>query len=160
MAILPWAVRPVFRGGRSGRSETLSSPAKSCQTITKNQEWRFGLRNAALTLGLIGGILAMIVGFFGYGYTVFVDQNGEIGKLATQVNHPLVIKTASFLAPILAIAGAAMARSQNIPGGILMLASCVAMWFAFGFGVFTMFPIAMCGLGGILALAARQPDTH
>ncbi len=118
------------------------------------------MRNAALTLGLIGGLFAMIVGFFGYGYTVFVDQNGEIGDLAKQVNHPMVIKTASFLAPILAIAGAAMARSQNIAGGVLMLASCVAMWFAFGFGVFTMFPIAMCGLGGILALAARQPDTH
>ena len=91
---------------------------------------------------------------------MFVDQNGEIGDLAKQVQHPMVIKVASFLAPILAIAGAAMARSQNIAGGILMVASCVAMWFAFGFGVFTMFPIAMCGLGGILALAARQPDTH
>ncbi len=33
------------------------------------------------------------------------------------------------------------------------------MYFAFGYGgVFTMFPIAMAGLGGILALAARQPD--
>ena len=118
------------------------------------------VRNAALTLGLIGGILAMIVGFFGYGYTVFVDQNGEIGALAKQVQHPAMIKAASFLAPILAIAGAAMARSQNSAAGILMLAASVAIWVAFGFGVFTMFPIAMCGLGGVLALAARQPDAH
>ena len=34
------------------------------------------MRNAALTLGLIGGLLAMIVGFFGYGYTVFVLRPG------------------------------------------------------------------------------------
>jgi hypothetical protein len=72
----------------------------------------------------------------------------------------LVIKAASFLAPVLAIAGAAMARSQNMAAGVLLLASSAAIWVAFGFNVFTMFPIAMCGLGGVLALAARQPDTH
>jgi hypothetical protein len=118
------------------------------------------MRNAALTLGLIGGVLAMIVGFFGYGYTDFIEKNGEIGDLAKQVDHPMVIRAASFLAPILAIAGGAMARSQNIPAGVLLLASALAIWVAFGFGVFTMFPIAMCGLGGVLALAARQPDAH
>jgi hypothetical protein len=102
----------------------------------------------------------MIVGFFGYGYTDFIEKNGEIGDIARQVDHPGVIRAASFLAPILAIAGGAMARSQNVPAGVLMLASALAIWLAFGFGVFTMFPIAMCGLGGVLALAARQPDAH
>lgn len=118
------------------------------------------MRNAALTLGLIGGVLAMIVGFFGYGYTEFVASHGAIGEFGNQVDHPMVIKLASFLAPILAIAGAAMARSQNIPAGVLMLAAAVGIYVAFGFSVFTMFPIAMCGLGGVLALAARQPDSH
>lgn len=118
------------------------------------------MRNAALVLGIIGGIWAMVVGFFGYGYTSFIEQNGATGELLTQVDHPFVIKAASFLAPILAIAGAAMARSLNMAAGVLMLASSAAIWLAFGFGVFTMFPIAMCGLGGVLALAARQPDSH
>ncbi|MBP6736426.1 MAG: hypothetical protein KA139_03255 [Rhodobacteraceae bacterium] len=117
------------------------------------------MRNAALVLGIIGGIWAMIVGFFGYGYVSWVAEYGESG-LTEQVDHPLVIQVASFLAPILAIAGAAMARSQNLPAGVLLLASSAAIWVAFGFNVFTMFPIAMCGLGGILALAARQPDAH
>jgi hypothetical protein len=118
------------------------------------------VRNAALTLGLIGGILAMIVGFFGYGYTVLFDKTGDLADVASQVDHPMVVRIASFLAPILAIAGAAMARSQNIPAGVLMLAASLGIFAAFGFNVFTMFPIAMCGLGGILALAARQPDAH
>lgn len=118
------------------------------------------MRNAALVLGIIGGIWAMVVGFFGYGYTSFVEQNGETGDLLQQVEHPFVIKAASFLAPILAIAGAAMARSLNMAAGVLLLASSAAIWLAFGFGAFTMFPIAMCGLGGALALAARQPDSH
>lgn len=118
------------------------------------------MRNAALTLGLIGGLLAMIVGFFGYGYTVLTEKHGDLADITGMVRHPMLIQTASFLAPILAIAGAAMARSRHIPAGLLMLAAAAGMLIAFGFGVFTMFPIAMCGLGGILALAARQPDTH
>lgn len=118
------------------------------------------MRNAALTLGLIGGLLAMIVGFFGYGYTVFAEQNGELGDWVSQVAHPMFIRTASFLSPILAIAGAAMARSRNVPAGILLLLSAAGMLAAFGFNVFTMFPVAMCALAGVLALAARQPDTH
>jgi len=118
------------------------------------------MRNAALTLGLIGGLWAMIIGFFGYGYTEFIEYNGEIGDLARQVDNPVLIQAASFLAPLLAIAGAAMARSQNLAAGVLLLAASGAILLAFGFGVFTMFPIAMCGLGGVLALMARQPDTH
>ena len=118
------------------------------------------MRNAALVLGIIGGVWAMFVGFFGYGYTDFVARNGEIGTWATQVQHPAVIKAASFLAPILAIAGAAMARLRNIAAGVLMLTSGVALVYAFGFNAFTMFPIGFLLLGGILALAARQPDSH
>ena len=41
------------------------------------------MRNAALTLGLIGGLLAMFVGFFGFGYTEFIENNGEIGDFAS-----------------------------------------------------------------------------
>ena len=118
------------------------------------------MRNAALVLGIIGGLWAMVVGFFGYGYTTFIEQNGETGSLMLQVEHPLVIKAASFLSPVLAIAGAAMARSLNLAAGALMLGATAGLWLAFGFGVFTMFPIAMCGLGGVLALAARHPDSH
>jgi hypothetical protein len=118
------------------------------------------MRNAALVLGIIGGVWAMIVGFFGYGYTEFIDRHGAIGELATQVDNPGLIRAASFLAPLLAIAGGAMARSQNIAAGALLLSAAAAVWIAFGFGVFTMFPIAFCALGGVLALAARQPDAH
>ena len=118
------------------------------------------MRNAALTLGVIGGIIGMIVGFFSFGFVQFFDWAGEyeasVGQW--QVANPALIKAASLIAPLLAIAGGAMARSQAMVGGILMLISAAGMLYAFGFGAFTMFPIAMCGLGGVLALAARQPD--
>jgi hypothetical protein len=70
------------------------------------------------------------------------------------------VRVASLMAPVLAIAGGAMARSANTVAGVLLLLSAAGMYHAFGFGVFTMFPIAMCGLAGVLALAARQPDAH
>ncbi|WP_397543691.1 hypothetical protein [Roseovarius salis] len=116
------------------------------------------MRNAALILGVIGGILALIVGFFSYGYTEFIAEFGEIDGLAHQVDRVGLIRTVSFLAPLLAIAGGGMARIRALWGGILMLASAGMMLYAFDFGVFTMFPIGMTALGGLLAIAAGKPD--
>lgn len=118
------------------------------------------MRNAALVLGIIGGLWGMLVGFFSYGYTEFIAHYGEIGDFAHQVKNPELIRAVSLFSPLLAIAGGAMARARNLIAGVLLLVSSVGMYIAFGFGVFTMFPIAMCGLGGVLALAARQPDAH
>ena len=68
------------------------------------------MRNAALMLGIVGGLIAMVVGFFGYGYTVLTDNHREVGEMFGYVQNPQLIRTASFIAPLLAIAGGAMAR--------------------------------------------------
>jgi hypothetical protein len=116
------------------------------------------MRNAALVLGVIAGVIGMIVGFFAYGYSVVVEQHGEIEGIARQFENVGLIRAAALLAPMLAIAGGALARARALWGGILMLGSAAGMYVAFGFGVFTMFPIAFAGLGGLLALAAGKPD--
>jgi hypothetical protein len=139
---------------RPGR---LARAPKAPMSIAAEQRG-FYMRNAALILGIIGGIIGMIVGFFSFGYVEFVNWFGEIEDLAEQVDNAALIQGVSLLSPLLAIAGGAMARSQAMIGGVLMLVSAAGMYWAFGFGAFTMFPIAMCGLGGVLALAARQPD--
>lgn len=119
------------------------------------------MRNAALVLGIIGGIVGMIVGFFSYGYTEFIDWVGnEAPGALEQVDNVGLIRFMSLFSPLLAIAGGAMARSRAMIAGVLLLLSSAGMYHAFGFGVFTMFPIAMCALGGVLALAATKPDTH
>lgn len=118
------------------------------------------MRNAALVLGLIGGLWGMLVGFVSFGWTELLARWSELGEVFGLVENPVLIRTVSLVAPVMAIAGGAMARSAHVPAGVLLLASAAGMFFAFGFGVFTMFPIVMCGLGGVLALAARSPDPH
>lgn len=116
------------------------------------------MRNAALTLGLIGGIIGLIVGFFAYGWVELNARFSEVSELTGGVDDPRTWQTVAILSPILAIAGGAMARARALWGGILLLISSAGMYHAFGFNVATMFPIAMCGLAGILGIAAGKPD--
>ena len=116
------------------------------------------MRNAAMVLGVIAGVIGMIVGFFGYGYVEFIDRYGEIEGIAEQVNNAQVIQMASIVAPLLAIAGGAMAHARALFGGVLLLISATGMYYAFGFGAFTMFPIVFAGVAGVLGLAAGKPD--
>ncbi len=116
------------------------------------------MRNAALVLGVIAGIAGMVVGFFSYGYTAAIEHWGEIDGLAQQVANVDLIRATSVLAPMLALAGGAMARARALWGGVLLLISAAGMYHAFGFNVFTVFPIAFAGTAGVLALAAGKPD--
>ena len=116
------------------------------------------MRNAALTLGIIAGLTGMIVGFFSFGYVEAIEKYGEIEGLAEQVANVGLVQVVTILSPMLAIAGGAMARARALAGGLLMGLSAVGMYAAFGFNVFTMFPIAFAGLGAVLGIAAGQPD--
>ncbi len=121
------------------------------------------MRNAAMVLGIVGGIVGMLVGFFGYGFAELwswlfgaIEQveaeTGFQADLERPPEDPTVTRLISLFSPILAIAGGAMTTTQAGAGAILMLASAAGMFWGFGFGVFTMFPIAMAGLGGLFAV--------
>lgn len=116
------------------------------------------MRNAAMVLGLIAGLIGIIVGLFGYGYAEFSDRQPEIADAIGLLENPGFIRFASFAAPLLAIAGGAMAKDRGLWGGVLLIAASACFYFAFGFNVGTMFPIGFAGLGGLLAISARKPD--
>jgi hypothetical protein len=116
------------------------------------------MRNAALTLGLIAGLMGIFVGLFGYGYAELTERHSEVSDVFGALDNPGFIRFASFMAPLLAIAGGAMAKARALWGGGLMILSALCFYAAFGFNVATMFPIGFAGLGGILAVAAGKPD--
>jgi hypothetical protein len=116
------------------------------------------MRNAALVLGIIGGVFALIVGFFTYGYTVAVDQHEVVREFVDQVENVGKTRAVALIAPILAIAGAAMSKARALWGGVAMLISAGLMIWAFGSGLFVLFPVALIGTAGLLAIAAGRPD--
>ncbi len=85
-------------------------------------------------------------------------EYSEVGEVLGTFKNPELVRVFSVLSPMLAIAGGAMAKARALWGGVLLLLSAGGMYYAFGFNVFTMFPIAFAGLGGVLALAAGKPD--
>lgn len=133
-------------------------PDRSVYVVRQDASKGDSMRNAALVLGIIGGVIAMLVGFFGFGYTELVREHSEVGKIFGQFDDPELIRFASFLAPLMAVAGGAMAKIRALFGGILMLLASFLMYHAFGFSAFTMFPIGFCIVGGLLAIAAGKPD--
>ena len=116
------------------------------------------MRNAAGMLGIIGGLIGILVGLFGFGYAELSERHSEVGEVFGFLENPGFIRFASFIAPLLAIAGGAMAKARALWGGVLMLISAFFFYSAFGFNVGTMFPIGFVALGGILGIAASKPD--
>ena len=116
------------------------------------------MRNAALVLGLIGGLMGLVVGLFSYGYTEAIEHYGEVEGLFEQVANVDLIRAVSFLSPLLALAGAGMAKVRALWGGVLLLASALGMYLGFGVNVFTLFPMGFTAVAGLMALAAAQPD--
>ncbi len=114
------------------------------------------MRNAAGVLGLIAGVMGIFVGLFGYG---MVELSNRVPDADFSLfENPAFVQFASFFAPLLCIAGGAMARSRALWGGIALLLGAATFYAAFGFNVGTMFPIGFAGLGGLLAIAAGRPD--
>ena len=116
------------------------------------------MRNAATILGMIGGLIGIVVGMVGYGFAEVTSANPEVGELFGFLDNPAFTRTASFFAPLLAIGGAAIAKSRALWGGIAMLIGAALFYFGFGFNVGTMFPIGFVGVAGVLAIAAGKPD--
>ena len=116
------------------------------------------MRNAAAALGLIGGLLALMMGMVTFGYTEALYRWGEWPDLAELPENVDAVRAMSVISPLLAIAGAGMAKYRALWGGIALAVSAGGLYWAFGFGFFSIFPISMIALAAMLALAAGRPD--
>ncbi len=122
------------------------------------------MKNAAVVLGILGGVLGMVTGFFVYGYVEFLGWfNNEVDQdVLQEPENSGRLVFIGIASPVLAIAGGAMAHPRPTIGGILLAISVIGMIWAYGFGVFTMFPIVLTGLAALLALlgrATKEPGT-
>ncbi|NNU81957.1 hypothetical protein HMH01_16085 [Halovulum dunhuangense] len=123
------------------------------------------MKQAAVMLGVIGGILGLILGVSVSGWLALTgwlgtEVQGDLPRALRSPENADLLKAAGVLAPLLAIAGGAMAVLRPYWAAGLLLASAAAMYGAFGLGFFTTFPIAMCALAGLLALLGglgREP---
>ncbi|MFV0411021.1 MAG: hypothetical protein ACK5LJ_15385 [Paracoccus sp. (in: a-proteobacteria)] len=116
------------------------------------------MRSAAMILGFIGGICAMMIGFSSFSCVELSSSRAAFAETFGTLDNPGFIRIASFLGLLLAIAGGAMAVARALWGGIFLLIAAGLLYAAFGFNAFTMFPIGLCLAGGFLALVARRPD--
>lgn len=116
------------------------------------------MRNAAAALGMIGGILALIMGVFSFGYTELIARE-EVQDLRflPMIENPGLVRAMSVIAPLLAIAGAGMARYRALWGGIALGLAAVGIYLTFH-NFFAIFPASMCAVAAMLALAAGRPD--
>ena len=100
------------------------------------------MRSAATALGMIGGVLALIMGIFAFGYTELTAQE-DVRNLdfLPLPENPALLRAMSVIAPLLAIAGAGMARYRALWGGILLLVAALAIYTTFT-NFFAIFPAA------------------
>ena len=122
------------------------------------------MKNAAVVLGILGGVLGMITGFFVYGFVEFLGWfNGEVDQdVLREPENAQRLVVVGIAAPVLALAGGAMAHPRPSIGGALLAVSAAGMLWAYGVGVFTMFPIVLTGLAALFALlgrATKEPGT-
>lgn len=122
------------------------------------------MKNAAVVLGILGGVLGMVTGFFVYGYVEFLDWfNGEVEQSVFRApENAGRLVAVGIVSPVLALAGGAMAHPRPVIGAILLAVSAAGMLWAYGVGVFTMFPIVLTGLAALMALlgrATREPGS-
>jgi len=122
------------------------------------------MKNAAVVLGILGGLLGMVTGFFVYGYIEFLDWfDTQVDQdVLTEPDNPLRLQILGIVAPVLALAGGAMSGPRPNVGAALLVISVIGMIWAFGFGVFTIFPIVLTGLAAlfaVLGLLTKEPGT-
>ena len=109
------------------------------------------MKVGALVLGIIGGIIALIFGLFGYGIGSLADV-GEAGAGAT-------LKFLSLGLPIAGLIGAGIVITKPIIGAVLMGLAAVGIVLILGFNFFSLFPVVLLGLGALLGSLGSQQDT-
>jgi hypothetical protein len=92
------------------------------------------MKIGALILGILGGLVALAIGFFGFALGSMSSDGGAL-------------KIVSLVVPIAALVGAGMVMSKPFVGSLLMGGSAVALILILGFNSFSLIPVVLLALG-------------
>ncbi|MEM8872528.1 MAG: hypothetical protein AAGB10_19750 [Pseudomonadota bacterium] len=119
------------------------------------------MKQAASVLGIIGGLLGLVIGISYAGWIALTGVvEAEVPGLLAGPRNPGLLKAVGVAAPILAIAGGAMAVLRPLIGALCLSLAAGLMAYAFGVGFFVLFPVVMCAIAAIFALlgsATKEP---
>ena len=108
------------------------------------------MKVGALILGIIGGLVALIYGFVGYGLGSLADlRESGAGVGAMIVSMGL---------PIAALVGAGMVMAKPAVGSALMGIAALGFVMIIGFNFFSLIPVILMGLGAFLGFLGSQDD--
>jgi hypothetical protein len=106
------------------------------------------MKTGAMICGIIGGLFGLIIGMFGAGIGAMASAAGSSGAGIFQL--------ISIGIPVASIVGGAIAKASAIAAGILMAASAAGMGYVFGVNAFTGIPLALTGVGALLAFTSTS----
>ncbi len=100
------------------------------------------MKVGALILGIIGGLIALSIGYFGF----------SLGSLAGDG----LLKFISLAIPIASLIGAGIVMSKPALGATLMGFSAFGLVFVLGFNFISMIPVVLLAIGSILGFSASS----
>lgn len=109
------------------------------------------MKTSALVLGIIGGLLALGIGVFGYLF-------GSIISAAGDEQGGIILKFIAIGAPALALLGAGIVKSKGIFGGGIMICAATIFVILVGISMITVIPTLLVGLGGVLGIFGEMEE--
>jgi len=106
------------------------------------------MRTTSMILGIIGGLFALVYGFFFYAL-------GSAGEWAGDENGS-IFKAVSLALPICALIGAGFVKQKPLIGSILMAIPAIGFVVIFDFGTFVMIPVLLLGIASLLGFFGLQ----
>ena len=146
------ASSPAFYDKLSSITDALhfAKPDRIGQTSIRRVEGynENSMRIGAMVLGIIGGIFALLMGLIEF--TI-----GQIGG-AVGAKGAWFVEILSLVIPIVGLVGGTIVKGKALVGGILMLASAIAIFVLVGINLFSLLPGIPLLIGGILGLVVSR----
>lgn len=115
---------------------------------------------AGAILGIIGGVLALIVGAVGYSAsTVMGNLSAGIGYNEGFVSSQFY-RLMSVALPIIGLVGGGLTFKNPKLGAGLMSVAAVGILWSFGFGIFSIICAGLLGIGAFLAFLDAEKGPY